>query len=653
MSSRETAIMPPMGEHHAGVASAPVDADLREPGDLRADALARSAAQWRLAMNALHVFAVDPHGIGGLIIKARHGPVRERMLALVKDALGPHRPLVALPPHADAAQWLGALDLSATLKAGRPVHATGLLARAKGGCVLLRHASRLGALQMGLVVQALDQSTGADGIGFVALDEAAGDEEGLESALLARTGLCVALDGVALSALEGDALHALQRDGWSVLPSSSPPSGDPAIDLDAARALYPHVTLSPDAAAVLCKVAAAYAIDSVRAPLKALRAARAHAALQGRQRALPEDVEAAAALVFAWAARALPEPPEPPAETDEAHEPPPPPPADSPDEATDLNQAPQQPDPTADRIVDATRAALPADLLARLLAGQPIAKRSAEAGSRAGIEQRAPDGPVRLGTKPGRPGGKAQVALFSTLLAAAPRQRLRETTGHATAPAPAAERDAERDAHPGVSPRLQVRGEDIRIYRKKRRQPSVTILAVDASGSQALTRLNEAKGAVELLLSDCYVRRDQAALIAFRGDAAHVLLPPTGALARAKRSLAVLPGGGGTPLAAGLAQARLLAERCAAQGRTPLVIILTDGRANIARDGQPGRAQAQSDALEEAGAYAHARWRALLVDTSTLPDPRAKQLSDAMGATYLALPRADAAGIQRAVETQR
>jgi magnesium chelatase subunit D len=90
------------------------------------------------------------------------------------------------------------------------------------------------------------------------------------------------------------------------------------------------------------------------------------------------------------------------------------------------------------------------------------------------------------------------------------------------------------------------------VSRFKQRRETTTIFVVDASGSAALHRLAEAKGAVELLLADCYVRRDRVAMLAFRGKGAELMLPPTRSLVRAKRSLAGLPGGGGTPLAAGM-----------------------------------------------------------------------------------------------------
>ena len=146
--------------------------------------------------------------------------------------------------------------------------------------------------------------------------------------------------------------------------------------------------------------------------------------------------------------------------------------------------------------------------------------------------------------------------------------------------------------------------------------------------------------AVELLLADCYVRRDRVAVLAFRGKAAELLLPPTRSLVRAKRSLAGLPGGGGTPLAAGMDAARALALACGRLGETPIIVLLTDGRANIARDGSAGRERATLDALAAARTLRAASLTARLLDTSPQAQPGARRLAQEMGAAYLPLPHA-------------
>jgi magnesium chelatase subunit D len=196
--------------------------------------------------------------------------------------------------------------------------------------------------------------------------------------------------------------------------------------------------------------------------------------------------------------------------------------------------------------------------------------------------------------------------------------------------------------------RVQVRPEDFRIARFKQRAQTTTIFVVDASGSAALHRLAEAKGAVELLLADCYVRRDRVALIAFRGQGAEIVLPPTRSLVRAKRSLAGLPGGGGTPLATGIDMALELASSLARRGDTPVLIVLTDGRANVARDGSGGRTNAERDAIAAARSARLAGIAALLIDTSPRPEPQAERIAAEMGARYLPLPHADAQVVSRA-----
>ena len=235
------------------------------------------------------------------------------------------------------------------------------------------------------------------------------------------------------------------------------------------------------------------------------------------------------------------------------------------------------------------------------------------------------------GARPGPLTGDARLSLLETLRAAAPWQPLRRKS-------------------PGQT--IAVRQDDFRIKKFKEQARTIAIFAVDASGSSAINRLAEAKGAIQLLLADCYVRRDQVALIAFRGRHAESLLAPTHALARAKRSLAGLPGGGPTPLATGIDAARALADSERRAGKLPLLVLLTDGGANIGRDGNPGRAAAAADALAAARACRLANLAALVVDTAPRPQKFVAALAAEMGGKYLPLPYADSARLSAAVQSQ-
>jgi magnesium chelatase subunit D len=219
---------------------------------------------------------------------------------------------------------------------------------------------------------------------------------------------------------------------------------------------------------------------------------------------------------------------------------------------------------------------------------------------------------------------------METLRAAAPWQRLRGRTSAAKG-------------------RVLIQPGDFRTTRYLRRSQTLTIFAVDASGSSALNRLTEAKGAVELLLADCYVRRDLVAVISFRGRRADVLLPPTRSLVRAKRNLAGMPGGGGTPLASAIECAALLGGQAKRRGETPLLVLLTDGRANVALDGSGGRDAAHADALEAAQRLRCSRISALFIDTSPRPSAAAAEVATAMHAEYLPLPFADARALSSVV----
>ncbi|MCX7227569.1 MAG: magnesium chelatase subunit D [Burkholderiales bacterium] len=628
--------------------------------------------RWADALRAASLLAVDPWGFGGVALKAGHGPVRERLLAIVRSLCPRDAPWRRVPIHAGDERLLGGLDLTATLAAGRPVAQTGLLAEADGGMLLLAMAERVSGTTASRLCAALDTGECAlarDGLasarparfGVIALDEGVGDDPPPAAALLERLAFRIDLAEVPVGV--ADAFGG-PDDG-----------GADAAAVATARTRMATVEVDEETLNALCATAAALGVSSARASLMALRAARAAAALDGRDRVSADDASLAARLVLApratqWpapqdATPPKPPPPEPtepespPPESPEhpADDPPPPPPPEAVED--DAVSDPQQ--PLDEVVLEAAKAAIPPGLLASLMLAANAAAGSGA--SRAGVMRATKLRGRPAGTRPGTPRDGARLALVDTLRAAAPWQPLRRREAEsaraaamaasaARAPAPgtasgtaSGAASGARPAAPSAAPRLSLRASDLRVARLRERTETTTIFAIDASGSSALHRLAEAKGAVELLLADCYVRRDRVAVVAFRGRAAEVLLPPTRSLVRAKRSLASLPGGGGTPLAAGIDAVAGLAEGVSRRGGSSVLVFLTDGRANVARDGAGGRARADEDARDAARRLRVAGHATLLLDTSPQPAPAAQLLAATMAAAYVPLPRADAASI--------
>ncbi|MBO0905067.1 magnesium chelatase subunit D [Jiella sp. MQZ13P-4] len=579
---------------------------------------------WNEAVLALTLLAVDPSL--GLRLVARAGPVRQALLRRLDAMLPGATPVRRMPAGIDEAALLGGVDLAASLAAGRAVVEKGLLAGTDGGIVVAAMAERMGDGAAGLLALAMDRGSvpiERDGIstelsaeiGVLALDEGMEADEAPPPALGERLGLWVALAG------------ADPRGGEAVAPQ--------AAAIAAARRRLAAIRPDEAAIATLCRAAMAFGIVSLRAPQLALRAACAAAALGARAAPSGEDLEAAIRLVLLPRAVTLPEMPA------EEEAPADPPPAED-EPATDdaaQRQAPRDGREEThaapeDMTVEASEAALPADLLKTLAAMIRPDFVRAGAGRAGNFAKRARRGRV-TGTRPGDP-RRDRLDLVATLKAAAPWQRLRQ---------------AERAAAATHSPprRLEIRAGDVRVRRHRGKAETATIFSVDASGSAAHARLAEAKGAVERILAECYVRRDRVALAAFRGTRADVLLAETKSLTRAKRQLAALPAGGGTPLASGILAGLDLARASAREGRTPLLALLTDGRANIALSGAAGRPQATADARDAARAVRASKIAALVIDLGQRPSAEARQLAGEMGATYLALPRADSGALSAAV----
>ena len=580
-----------------------------------------AASLWQCAVQAAVLLAIDPSGLAGVRVRAAPGPVRDAWLELLKQLMGA-RAWKRMPVNISDERLLGGLDLSATLSAGRPVLQRGLLSDVDGGVLVLTMAERLPPETAAKLAAAIDNHqvmVVRDGLherhatrfALVALDEGAQDDEALSPALRERLAFDIDLRAIPWQLVTDDSLSMISPQ-----------------DISAARLRLAEIAAADDLLMALCGAAMGLGIASARASLMALAAARANAALDGNEQVTEDDARVAASLVLAPRATRLPPmPEEPEAPEPEAHAEP----SDQEPQDSSSAQTPQEQAPLEDRVLDAAKAALPAGLLLQMLDGGAL-KRGHAGKSGAAVKAGLSGRPA--GSRRARPAQGSRLHLIDTLRAAAPWQRLRQTTAAKTS---------------SGGSRVQVRAEDFHVARIKQKTSTATLFVVDASGSSALHRLAEAKGAVELLLADCYVRRDQVALMAFRGQQAELLLPPTRSLVRAKRSLAGLPGGGGTPLATAIDAAVMMVQGLQRRGLSPLVVMLTDGRANVARSGSGGRELAHTEALQASRQLALAGAAVLFIDTSPKPQPLAAELAAAMRARYLPLPHAGAAVVSQAV----
>ncbi|MFA6011734.1 MAG: putative cobaltochelatase [Desulfobacteraceae bacterium] len=214
--------------------------------------------------------------------------------------------------------------------------------------------------------------------------------------------------------------------------------------------------------------------------------------------------------------------------------------------------------------------------------------------------------------------GRGDIAFDATLRAAAPYQIQRKITG---------------DSHLAVV----LTAQDIREKIREKRIGNFLLFVVDASGSMgARGRMAASKGAIMSLLLDAYQKRDKVALVSFRRDEAVVNLPPTSSIELAARMLKDMPVGGKTPLSSGLIKGfdlirnHLIREPDA----RPMMILITDGRANVSMTGEKPLPEALSFALKIA---TEERLTTLVVDPENqgpVTFGLARKLAESLTATY-------------------
>lgn len=560
------------------------------------------------------LLAINPRGLKGVTVKSQFGPVRDAWLTYVRQlASSCSTQILKAPANISAEQLLGSLDIEASLQAGSLIMSKGLLERVQGNLLLLPMVERMDLQAIALISQALDETNSADTaspFGVIALDESDSADETISPRLLDRLAFEIYLDQFSIA----DIKESLEVD---------------AEDVAKAKKLLPLVKCSDEYLEVMTKAGFSLGVISLRANQFALETAKTLAALRGLSEVGQDEVIDAARLVYTPSKRMqIPSEPDQAdqgdqddqnsdSQMDDAQ--------DEPDTSPEQNQEQPSNEELEDIIVEAVKASIPPQLLRQPKQSNRLVKSAAHISGKSGAVQKNLLSGRPLSSRKGRPSDGKRLDILKSIRAAIPWQRLRGAS------------ILSQQQHPSKS-RIDFRAEDLHIKQYLRRRGTVTIFLVDASGSSATQRLSEAKGALEELLAQCYIRRDEVAMVSMRGAKAEIVLPPTRSLARAKRNLATLPGGGGTPLAAGFRAANEMAISLERKGLTPVIVIMSDGKANVNLNGVGGRAGAHSDALMAAKELRVKNHRLLFVDTSPQPELLAQELSSAMAAQYFPLP---------------
>ena len=566
------------------------------------------------------LLAINPKGLKGVTVKSQFGPARQAWLEYLKQFTSScGTQILKAPANISAEQLLGGLDIEASLNAGSLMMSKGLLERVAGHWLLLPMVERMDSQAIALISQGLDDQNRAEALepfGVIALDESDSADQVISPRLLDRLAFELYLDQFSLADVQ---------ESLEVHPQ----------DIEEAKRRLPSVKCSDEYLEVMTKAGLSLGVISLRANQFALETAKTLAALRGLLEVGQDEVLDASRLVYTPSKRMNIN-----SEIEQA---------DQPDQDANENKDDQGPDDQVDDlqndsesssaqdqeqpsseelediIVEAVKASIPPQLLRPAKQNSRARKSATHVSGKSGAVQKSFFSGRPLTSRKGRPHDGKRLDILKSIRAAIPWQRLRGVVLKAQ---PMGESRA----------KINFRSEDLHIKQYLRRRGTVTIFLVDASGSSATQRLAEAKGALEELLAQCYIRRDEVAMVSMRGDKAEIVLPPTRSLVRAKRNLATLPGGGGTPLAAGFKAANEMATTLERKGLTPIIVIMSDGRANVNLKGVGGRESAHSDALIAAKELRIKNHRLLFVDTSPKPELLAQELSSAMAAQYFPLP---------------
>ena len=599
---------------------------------------------------------------GGLLIGGAKGTAKS-VLARSCEELAGGRSLLTLPLNVTEDMLFGSIDIEYAVSLGEKRFSPGLLARATDNILYIDEAN---LLRQELLTAVLDANSAGvnnverDGISCshvvrTTIIATMNPEEGtLPPHILDRFGMYAdvqALKDVQERVEVMQRALAYSRNILEFRRRYAEETQQLAAKLAAARELLPQVMASDAMLMLAAQLCAQAYCAGHRAELYLLEAARALAALGGRSYVLPKDIEEAAQFVLPHRMRKLPEQQseepeqqednqrEDDSEQDEDNSPEDeqdndedsqlPPPLDSGEDDKDAGESSEDEDDSRDgqqKEQDNSNFA-PEEQLADIDKTFRLPKLLLDFGKDRNVRRGSGKRSVtKTDLKQGRyvraeqPKGKvSDLAFDATIRAAAPYQRLREDNGCA----------------------LNIKEEDLRQKVREKRIGNTFLFAVDASGSMgARERMRAVKGAIFYMLQEAYQKRDRVGMIAFRRDKADLLLPITRSVDLAQKRLAEMPTGGKTPLADGLALSlqtlALLNKRDSEL--EPILIVVTDGRANAVHEGEKEPVAAAINIAEK---IAKAKITSVVIDTESdfIKLGIAKKLAAAMQANYYTLQR--------------
>lgn len=620
---------------------------------------------------ALLLLAIEPR-LKGALIGAVSGSAKTTLSRAFKSIFqaqaGDAPPFIEVPLNVSDDRLLSGIDIERTIVSGRKHLTSGLLAQADGGVLFVDHASLLDDAIANHIAAALDtgevrverEGLSAESPAKFVLVAAFNPEEGeVSPRLRSRAGLIIETTAPVPPDARVEIISRAAAFHESPLQFCSQFEGaneSIARTVASARERLARVAISIEYIRKLSLVALSLGVEGNTWDLVAVRAARASAALAERDEVTEADVITAIQLVLAPRARTMPEPGGERNERDDFE----------PNDRSNLDEGAPGHENTGERRDEKTDPAPDfsgqiEELIVRAIDSEAMelnpallkSKRPSTPSGRRALDQSAQRGRHIRNVEPKQ--APFKIAVAATLRAAAPFQKRRRARG----------KERERNGALGSSGGKIARGagvkiepSDLRFKQFKRRSGMLFVFAIDGSGSMAMNRMAQAKGAMIRLLQEAYLHRDKVALVGFRGSAAEILMPPTRSVEIAKRLIDAMPSGGGTPLAAGLIQSLKLA-RLSRLRRLPqcLVVVFTDGRANVGMEqaGHPGSPRDARRIAEElrrvGGAFQAEGIESIVIDTRAkfISQGEARELAGMLGGRYLYLPRPDSASIYKAV----